>query len=155
MKGCVLGLKVAGRSARCHAVETQAVCTYRAKEPQHQPCLNKTLYTRNRGHVTADVPKPGTPIFIVKAYLPVVESFGFETDLRYHTQGQAFCQSVFDHWQVRSVLRLLGLWGPPFGVFAWGGLGWCGCLQVCREAVAATLDARLHNCKHDSPQDVL
>lgn len=43
---------------------------------------------------------PGTPIFLVKAYLPVVESFGFETDLRYTTQGQAFCQSVFDHWQV-------------------------------------------------------
>jgi U5 small nuclear ribonucleoprotein component len=30
----------------------------------------------------------------------VIESFGFETDLRYHTQGQAFCQSMFDHWQV-------------------------------------------------------
>jgi translation elongation factor EF-G len=26
--------------------------------------------------------------------------FGFETDLRYHTQGQAFCQSYFDHWAV-------------------------------------------------------
>ncbi|KAG2486973.1 hypothetical protein HYH03_014346 [Edaphochlamys debaryana] len=58
------------------------------------------VLAKRRGHVTADVPKPGTPIFIVKAYLPVVESFGFETDLRYHTQGQAFCQSVFDHWQV-------------------------------------------------------
>lgn len=50
--------------------------------------------------MTADVPKPGTPIFIVKAFLPVLESFGFETDLRYHTQGQAFCLSAFDHWQV-------------------------------------------------------
>ncbi|GLC44572.1 hypothetical protein PLESTB_001320500 [Pleodorina starrii] len=58
------------------------------------------VLAKRRGHVTADVPKPGTPIFIVKAYLPVIESFGFETDLRYHTQGQAFCQSVFDHWQV-------------------------------------------------------
>lgn len=56
---------------------------------------------KRRGHVTADVPKPGTPVFIVKAFLPVIESFGFETDLRYHTQGQAFCLSVFDHWQVR------------------------------------------------------
>ena len=41
---------------------------------------------KRRGHVTADVPRPGTPIFLVKAFLPVVESFGFETDLRYHTQ---------------------------------------------------------------------
>lgn len=58
------------------------------------------VLAKRRGHVTADVPRPGTPIFIVKAYLPVIESFGFETDLRYHTQGQAFCLSVFDHWQI-------------------------------------------------------
>ena len=44
------------------------------------------MLAKRRGHVTADVPKPGTPIFLVKAFLPVVESFGFETDLRYHTQ---------------------------------------------------------------------
>jgi translation elongation factor EF-G len=36
----------------------------------------------------------------VQAFLPVIESFGFETDLRYHTQGQAFCMSVFDHWSI-------------------------------------------------------
>lgn len=59
-----------------------------------------TVLSRRRGHVTADVPKPGTPAYIVKAFLPVIESFGFETDLRYHTQGQAFCQSVFDHWAI-------------------------------------------------------
>jgi len=35
-----------------------------------------------------------------QAFLPVIESFGFETDLRYHTQGQAFCLSVFDHWAI-------------------------------------------------------
>ena len=35
-----------------------------------------------------------------QAYLPAIDSFGFETDLRTHTQGQAFCLSVFDHWQI-------------------------------------------------------
>ncbi|KAI4335619.1 hypothetical protein L6164_014251 [Bauhinia variegata] len=59
-----------------------------------------TVISRRRGHATADVPQPGTPAYIVKAFLPVIESFGFETDLRYHTQGQAFCQSVFDHWSI-------------------------------------------------------
>lgn len=44
----------------------------------------------------------GTPMFIVKAYLPVNESFGFTADLRSNTGGQAFPQSVFDHWQVFS-----------------------------------------------------
>ena len=59
-----------------------------------------TVLSKRRGHVIADAPKPGTPVYTVKALLPTIESFGFETDLRYHTQGQAFCQSYFDHWAV-------------------------------------------------------
>ena len=35
----------------------------------------------------------------VHAYLPAMESFGFETDLRTHTSGQAMCQTFFDHWE--------------------------------------------------------
>jgi len=62
-------------------------------------CTYEVLGKR-RGHVTEEVPKPGTPVSIVRAYLPVIESFGFETDLRCTTQGQAFCLSTFDHWQV-------------------------------------------------------
>jgi len=30
----------------------------------------------------------------------VLLSFGFETDVRSFTQGQAFCTQVFDHWGV-------------------------------------------------------
>lgn len=67
-------------------------------------CAYEVLGKR-RGHVTEEVPKPGTPVSIVRAYLPVIESFGFETDLRCTTQGQAFCLSTFDHWQV-------GCWAP-------------------------------------------
>ena len=44
------------------------------------------VLAKRRGQVTKDLPKPGTPIFIVQAFLPVIESFGFESDLRYHTQ---------------------------------------------------------------------
>jgi hypothetical protein len=39
-------------------------------------------------------------MFTVKAYLPVMESFGFNGDLRSQTAGQAFPQSVFDHWEL-------------------------------------------------------
>ncbi|KAK5998303.1 Elongation factor 2 [Cladobotryum mycophilum] len=56
--------------------------------------------TRKRGHVFSEEQRPGTPLFNVKAYLPVLESFGFNGDLRAATSGQAFPQSVFDHWQV-------------------------------------------------------
>ena len=41
-------------------------------------------------------------MFTVKAYLPVNESFGFTADLRSHTQGQAFPQCVFDHWDIMN-----------------------------------------------------
>ncbi|KAI8975759.1 P-loop containing nucleoside triphosphate hydrolase protein [Mycotypha africana] len=55
---------------------------------------------RRRGHVTQDIPKAGSPLYTVKAYIPVIDSCGFETDLRTHTEGQAFCQQIFDHWQI-------------------------------------------------------
>ncbi|PGH18331.1 elongation factor 2 [Polytolypa hystricis UAMH7299] len=58
------------------------------------------VLTRRRGHVFAEEQRPGTPLFTVKAYLPVNESFGFSADLRSSTGGQAFPQSVFDHWQI-------------------------------------------------------
>lgn len=58
------------------------------------------VLTRRRGHVFNEEQRPGTPLFNIKAYLPVNESFGFTADLRSHTGGQAFPQSVFDHWQV-------------------------------------------------------
>jgi elongation factor 2 len=58
------------------------------------------VLTRRRGHVYTEEQRPGTPLFNVKAYLPVNESFGFPGDLRAATGGQAFPQSVFDHWEV-------------------------------------------------------
>ncbi|KAM3183590.1 Elongation factor 2 [Hymenolepis weldensis] len=43
---------------------------------------------------------PGTPIYIVKAYLPVNESFGFTSELRANTGGKAFPQCQFSHWHL-------------------------------------------------------
>lgn len=40
------------------------------------------ILARRRGHVTKDIPKPGSPLFTVQAYIPVVDANGFETDLR-------------------------------------------------------------------------
>ncbi|KAJ1985477.1 translation elongation factor 2 [Dimargaris cristalligena] len=61
-----------------------------------------SVLTRRRGHVFSEEQRPGTPLFNIKAYLPVNESFGFTADLRSNTGGQAFPQSVFDHWQTMS-----------------------------------------------------
>jgi elongation factor 2 len=57
---------------------------------------------RRRGEVVEEMPRPGTPLYFVKAYMPVLESFHFCDDLRAATSGQAFPQCVFDHWQVLS-----------------------------------------------------
>merc|ERR1719430_1094897 len=58
------------------------------------------VLNRRRGHVFEESQVAGTPMFHVKAYLPVNESFGFTADLRSNTGGQAFPQCVFDHWQI-------------------------------------------------------
>lgn len=60
-----------------------------------------------RGHVTQDAPIPGSPLYTIKAFIPAIDSFGFETDLRTHTQGQAFALSVFHHWQVGPVAMVI------------------------------------------------
>jgi len=55
---------------------------------------------QRRGSVVEETPRPGTPLSQVKAYLPVVESFGFASELREATSGRAFPQLLFDHWQM-------------------------------------------------------
>ncbi|KAF8333143.1 P-loop containing nucleoside triphosphate hydrolase protein [Cantharellus anzutake] len=59
-----------------------------------------TVLARRRGHVTQDIAKPGSPLYTVKALIPAMDANGFETDLRTATQGQAFCQQMFDHWAI-------------------------------------------------------
>ena len=57
-----------------------------------------SVLNKKRGQVISEEQRPGTPLFTVKAYLPVNESFGFTGELRQATGGQAFPQMVFDHW---------------------------------------------------------
>ncbi|KAL1124170.1 hypothetical protein AAG570_001940 [Ranatra chinensis] len=58
------------------------------------------VLNRRRGHVIEETQVLGTPMFVIKSYLPVNESFGFTADLRSNTGGQAFPQCFFDHWQI-------------------------------------------------------
>lgn len=60
----------------------------------------ETVLSRRRGRVLSKLAKPGTPLYTVTASIPLIESFGFETDLRTHSQGQAFSTSTFDHWDI-------------------------------------------------------
>ena len=58
------------------------------------------LLKRRRGHIVQDRPISGTLLYNVRGYIPVLDSFGFETDLRTYTQGRAMVHFVFDHWAV-------------------------------------------------------
>eukprot|EP00245_Coleochaete_scutata_P016009 TRINITY_DN7331_c0_g1_i1.p1 TRINITY_DN7331_c0_g1~~TRINITY_DN7331_c0_g1_i1.p1 ORF type:complete len:844 (-),score=226.07 TRINITY_DN7331_c0_g1_i1:545-3076(-) len=60
------------------------------------------VLNQKRGHVFEEVQRPGTPLYNIKAYLPVIESFGFSSTLRAATSGQAFPQAVFDHWEMMT-----------------------------------------------------
>jgi elongation factor 2 len=52
-----------------------------------------------RGQVDEEVQIEGTPLVIMKAFLPVSESFGFTAFLREKTGGKAFPNCVFHHWE--------------------------------------------------------
>jgi len=58
-----------------------------------------TVLNQRRGEIIEENPVEGTPMSILKCYLPVAESFGFTSSLRENTKGQAFPQCVFDHWE--------------------------------------------------------
>jgi len=53
-----------------------------------------------RGQIEGKEDRPGTPLTKIKAFLPVLESFGFTQLLRQNTSGQAFPQMIFSHWQI-------------------------------------------------------
>lgn len=59
-----------------------------------------TVLNQRRGEYIDEEQIAGTPLKMIKAYLPVAESFGFTQHLRTETSGRAFPQCVFDHWEV-------------------------------------------------------
>lgn len=58
--------------------------------------IYQTLNTR-RGQIIEESQLEGS-LNVVKAYLPVAQSYGFSGELRGNTQGKAFPQCFFSHW---------------------------------------------------------
>ena len=83
-------------------------CSTRLLEPLYncelqatQDILGKTygVLAKRRARIVSEELKEGTPIFTIRALLPVVESFGFAGDLRKQTSGAAHPQLVFSHFE--------------------------------------------------------
>lgn len=68
--------------------------------PQDTVSTVYNILARRRGHVLSDGPIAGTPLYRVNGLLPVIDSFGFETDLRINTPGQAMVSLVFNRWNI-------------------------------------------------------
>nr|XP_032803410.1 elongation factor-like GTPase 1 [Petromyzon marinus] len=60
------------------------------------------VLSKREGRVLQEEMKEGTDIFIIKAVLPVAESFGFAEEIRKRTSGLASPQLIFSHWEVIS-----------------------------------------------------
>uniref|UniRef100_A0A672K6G4 Elongation factor like GTPase 1 n=1 Tax=Sinocyclocheilus grahami TaxID=75366 RepID=A0A672K6G4_SINGR len=60
------------------------------------------VMSKREGRVLQEEMKEGTDMFIIKAVLPVAESFGFADEIRKRTSGLASLQLVFNHWEVIS-----------------------------------------------------
>lgn len=73
---------------------------YSANVLCHQDVKGKVYESlaRRRGHVLADVAVKGSPLQRVTGLIPVIDSFGFETDLKVTTKGTASLSLVFDRW---------------------------------------------------------
>uniref|UniRef100_A0A8D0CLE9 Elongation factor-like 1 n=1 Tax=Scleropages formosus TaxID=113540 RepID=A0A8D0CLE9_SCLFO len=60
------------------------------------------VLSKREGRVLQEEMKEGTEVFIIKAVLPVAESFGFADEIRKRTSGLASPQLIFSHWEVIS-----------------------------------------------------
>lgn len=58
------------------------------------------LLSQRRGHVLTDVGISGTNLSRTIGLLPVIDSFGFETDFRISSGNTGLVSLVFDRWQV-------------------------------------------------------
>lgn len=70
--------------------------------PQECTSAVYEVMMQRRGNVDEQIEVEGTPLVIMKAYLPVSESFGFTGYLREKTGGKAFPNCVFDHWEIMT-----------------------------------------------------
>uniref|UniRef100_A0A6G1S444 U5 small nuclear ribonucleoprotein component n=2 Tax=Aceria tosichella TaxID=561515 RepID=A0A6G1S444_9ACAR len=62
--------------------------------------LEDLIVEKRRGKITKKMEIPGTPLRKVYATMPAIDSFGFETDLRMRTTGQAICMTAFEEWRI-------------------------------------------------------
>ncbi|XP_078431914.1 elongation factor 2-like [Wolffia australiana] len=94
------------RRAMC---ASQLTATPRLLEPFYlveirtpEKCLGAiySVFSQRGGYQIEESQLPGSPLFIVKAVVPVINALGLGGAIHAISSGQAFALSVFDHWDV-------------------------------------------------------
>lgn len=84
--------------------QLNVICSYKAINVIKHLLLNKNpqqqQQQQRRGEIDTVTPIPGTPLFSIKGYLPVIDSIGILTDIKLNTQGQAIGSLRFNHWEI-------------------------------------------------------
>jgi len=96
IKACMWGTQVVSEP---RLMQPMYLCEVNLPEMMRSKVYN-FLTRRQAPPFEEHKPNPNTPDLIIKAYLPVAQSFGFDTDLRRETGGMAFPQCVFDHYAI-------------------------------------------------------
>lgn len=95
MKRCVYACQI---KSEPRILEPMYLCDITV--PQNAVAGVYSTLNQRRGVINDKIDRPGTPLSKIKAFLPVLESFGFTQLLRQNTSGQAFPQLIFSHWQM-------------------------------------------------------
>ncbi len=95
MKRAIFGCQIASGP---RLMEPMFICDIQVAKEGVSGVYN-TLSQR-RGEVVDEKSDDHNPIIQIKAYLPVLESFGFTGLLRQNTSGMAFPQMIFSHWSL-------------------------------------------------------
>ena len=77
--------------------EVEALC----QNNRSASAVYKIVQNR-RGYVQYNQPIATTPLYVVKAYVPLIDSYGLETDIRSSTHGQVYVSSTFSSYQMLS-----------------------------------------------------
>ncbi|ODV92382.1 hypothetical protein CANCADRAFT_86108 [Tortispora caseinolytica NRRL Y-17796] len=68
--------------------------------PEDMELPLRKIINKRRGMIIHKRPIPGTQLYYFNVHIPVIDSFGFEIDVRIATQGQASVLLVFEKWDI-------------------------------------------------------
>lgn len=94
MKACFSGFLTASPRLMEPLYKVHVVCV------ESSIILLKKILKKRRGYVINQNPIPGTFLFQVEGIVPVIESFGLDSDFSLHAHFRPTCFLQFDKWEI-------------------------------------------------------